>query len=173
MVSRYRVSRSCLTSSGALELSALGVLGDNKNFNHPRTRDLDRIGRSHERSIRECKRQSRTADRSIRDRDEWSPGRSLVRKIRLLALRAGGGQARGQEPAAEIVQRTTARDLGAPSDGCEVIEATIRLAPLAIEKQSRRRGTIRRNGCVSQKPVSDLPSPGAGSVERPLLVLHR
>jgi hypothetical protein len=81
MVSRYRVSRSCLTSSGALELSALGVLGDNKNFNHPRTRDLDRIGRSHERSIRECKRQSRTADRSIRDRDEWSPGRSLVVKF--------------------------------------------------------------------------------------------
>jgi hypothetical protein len=59
------------------------------------------------------------------------------------------------------------------SDGCETVDATVRLSPLAIEKEVRRQGTVRRNQCSAQKPVRTPLTPGDGSIGRPLLALHQ
>lgn len=58
------------------------------------------------------------------------------------------------------------------SDGCEMVDARIRLLPLRVERQERRQGTTRRDACRASKPVPSPPG-GDGSADHPLLVLHR
>ena len=61
------------------------------------------------------------------------------------------------------------------SDDCEIFTATVQLSPLAVEAQQRSPGVVKANRCQpgkSPKPTPPLPL-GDGSLDHPLLVLHR
>jgi hypothetical protein len=58
-------------------------------------------------------------------------------------------------------------------DSCEVMKATIGLAPLHVEQETRKQGTVRRDQCVAQKPLAVSSPSGDGSLGRPVVLLHR
>jgi hypothetical protein len=58
-------------------------------------------------------------------------------------------------------------------DRCEVVEATVDLSSVQVERQERRGGSVAQDACKPEG-VAMLASPiGDGSVGKPLLVLHR
>lgn len=59
------------------------------------------------------------------------------------------------------------------SDRCELMEATINLFNLQIERQERAVGAVSHDTCHPDGPQPLMPPAGDGSPERPLLVLHR
>jgi hypothetical protein len=59
------------------------------------------------------------------------------------------------------------------SDRCELLEATINLSNLQIERQERRVGSVSQDTCSPDGPQPLVTPPGDGSVDRPLLLLHR
>jgi hypothetical protein len=58
-------------------------------------------------------------------------------------------------------------------DRCELVDATINLAAVTVERQDRRAGSVAQDRCVPGKPHNALPPAGDGSISKPLLVLHR
>jgi hypothetical protein len=58
-------------------------------------------------------------------------------------------------------------------DRCELVDATIDLVAVMIERQERREGSVARDTCVPEGPHSITPPTGDGSPAKPLLVLHR
>jgi hypothetical protein len=58
-------------------------------------------------------------------------------------------------------------------DRCELVDATINLAAVAVERQERREGTVAQDRCVPGNPHDAMPPAGDGSIGKPLLVLHR
>lgn len=59
------------------------------------------------------------------------------------------------------------------SDGCEVVEATIRPTPLTLTRYERWNGTVVSSICRDRRPATRLPQAGDGSPGLPLVVLHR
>ena len=59
------------------------------------------------------------------------------------------------------------------SDRCELLDATINLSNLQIERQERRVGSVSQDTCTPGGPQPLVTPPGDGSVDRPLLLLHR
>jgi hypothetical protein len=60
------------------------------------------------------------------------------------------------------------------SDNCEVVDATINLSSVSVERHDRQDGVVVRDQC-QPRAASALPHPpaGDGTAARPLLVLHR
>jgi hypothetical protein len=59
------------------------------------------------------------------------------------------------------------------SDRCELLEAKINLSNLQVDRQERRVGSTSHNTCTPDGPQPLVTPPGDGSVDRPLLLLHR
>jgi hypothetical protein len=59
------------------------------------------------------------------------------------------------------------------SDRCEHLDATINLSNLQVERQERRLGSVSHDTCAPDGPQPLVTPPGDGSVDRPLLLLHR
>jgi hypothetical protein len=59
------------------------------------------------------------------------------------------------------------------SDQCEEYEAVVDLASNAVEKRTRWDGVSARNHCQRQNELSENEPIGDGTIERPLLTLHR
>jgi len=59
------------------------------------------------------------------------------------------------------------------SDRCELMEATINLSNLQIERQERAVGSVSHDTCHADGPQPLVSPGGDGSPDRPLLVLHR
>jgi hypothetical protein len=59
------------------------------------------------------------------------------------------------------------------NDGCEIVEATLRLPQARIETHTRHWGEFAGNQCRSSREVAPVPEPGAGTANDPVLVLHR
>jgi hypothetical protein len=59
------------------------------------------------------------------------------------------------------------------SDRCELLEASINLSKLQVERQERRVGSVSQDTCTPDGPQPLVTPPGDGSLERPLLLLHR
>jgi hypothetical protein len=59
------------------------------------------------------------------------------------------------------------------NDGCEIVDATVRLPQGRIETQTRHWGTVVRNQCRPGRKTAPIPAPGAGTLGQPVLVLHR
>ena len=58
------------------------------------------------------------------------------------------------------------------SDNCEILEATILLSPLSVERQERWQGASRAGHCERERRVGEPPPFGDGSLAHPVLVLH-
>jgi hypothetical protein len=58
-------------------------------------------------------------------------------------------------------------------DRCELVDATINLVTRTIERQDRRVGAVAQDRCIPEKPHDVVPPAGDGSIDKPLLVLHR
>jgi hypothetical protein len=58
-------------------------------------------------------------------------------------------------------------------DRCEVIDATINLSSIQVERQERRGGSVARDACNPDGAAILAPPIGDGSVDKPVLVLHR
>lgn len=58
-------------------------------------------------------------------------------------------------------------------DRCELVDATIDLVAVVIERQERRVGTVARDVCIPEGAHSITPPTGDGSPVKPLLLLHR
>jgi len=58
-------------------------------------------------------------------------------------------------------------------DRCELVDATINLVAIAVERQDRRVGRVSQDRCIPEKPHNVMPPVGDGSIGKPLLVLHR
>jgi hypothetical protein len=59
------------------------------------------------------------------------------------------------------------------SDRCELVEATINLSNLQIEREDRAVGSVSHDTCSPDGPQPLVTPAGDGSPDRPLLVLHR
>lgn len=58
-------------------------------------------------------------------------------------------------------------------DRCEVVEATVDLSSVRVERQERRGGSVVQDACKPEGAAMLVPPIGDGSVGKPLLVLHR
>lgn len=58
-------------------------------------------------------------------------------------------------------------------DRCELVDATINLVTITVERQDRLVGAVAQDRCVPERPHDRIPPPGDGSIDKPLLVLHR
>jgi hypothetical protein len=59
------------------------------------------------------------------------------------------------------------------NDRCELLDATLNLSNLQIERQVRRVGSVLQDTCTPDGPQPLVTPQGDGSVDRPLLLLHR
>jgi hypothetical protein len=58
-------------------------------------------------------------------------------------------------------------------DHCEVVQATVDLSNVRVERQERRGGTVAQDACKPEGATMLVPPVGDGSVSKPLVVLHR
>lgn len=58
------------------------------------------------------------------------------------------------------------------SDRCEVVEATINLINLQVEQQ-RQTGSVAGDKCLPERPLPLVIPLGDGTLDKPLLLLHR
>ena len=59
-------------------------------------------------------------------------------------------------------------------DDCEIVEATINLSSVTVERHARQDGTVARDRCQARAAATLPYLPGGdGTASRPLLVLHR
>jgi hypothetical protein len=59
------------------------------------------------------------------------------------------------------------------NDACELVDATLRLPQGRIETHTRRWGEVVGNRCRPTQRPAPLPPPGTGTLDHPVLVLHR
>jgi hypothetical protein len=59
------------------------------------------------------------------------------------------------------------------NDRCELVDATIDLVSVELERHERQVGSVAQDRCVPDGPQEPVPPVGNGSVGQPLLVLHR
>jgi len=58
-------------------------------------------------------------------------------------------------------------------DACEIVDATLRLPQGRIESHARHFGKVVGNACRPSRKVAPVPAPSPGTLELPVLVLHR
>jgi hypothetical protein len=59
------------------------------------------------------------------------------------------------------------------NDACEIVDAALRLPQGRIEAHTRHWGTVVGNQCRPSRKVAPIPAPGSGTLDHPVLVLHR
>jgi hypothetical protein len=116
-----------------------------------------------------------TTDAEQCDRREYW----LVRETRITLLTADCAAQYGADTQGPAEIETTGIRLSVryvefqESDRCEHLEATINLSNLQVERQERRVGSVSRDTCTPDGPQPLVTPLGDGSVDRPLLLLHR
>lgn len=58
-------------------------------------------------------------------------------------------------------------------DACEIVDAALRLPQGRIEAQTRHEGRVVGNACRPSRKGTPIPAPGPGTLDDPILVLHR
>lgn len=80
---------------------------------------------------------------------------------------------RCRAPSTSASSRRTCSVCRQEDDRCELVDATINLVTIIVERQDRRVGAVAQDRCVPERPLDGIPPPGDGSIDNPLLVLHR
>jgi hypothetical protein len=59
------------------------------------------------------------------------------------------------------------------NDACEIVDAALRLPQGGVEAHTRHWGTVVGNACRPSRKGAPIPAPGSGTLDHPILVLHR